>query len=68
MNDKINDCPICNKDYHNIAMSYWVCNKHINWMVTICEICKKPCFSDCRSICPDCLEIGEDEYVLKLCQ
>ena len=49
-----NECPICQGDYYNISKCYWVCKKHLKWIVTICEECKKPCFSDCCGICPNC--------------
>ncbi len=55
-------CPICNSDYHNIAMSLWVCNKHLNWLVTICDKCRTPCFSDCAGACPYCYGVDDLDY------
>lgn len=50
-----NRCPICNGLYHDIALSFYVCQKHLKWFVTYCGDCGKYCFSDCIGICPGCL-------------
>lgn len=55
-------CPICNGIYKLVNdNSYLVCQNHQNWLVTVCEICKTPCFSDCVGVCPDCLSINDSE-------
>lgn len=57
-----NSCPICNGLYHDIALSYWVCKRHLSWFVTICIDCKQPSFSDCTGVCPECAKLNGDEY------
>ena len=58
------DCPICNQDYYNLSLSYWVCAKHQNWIVTVCDRCGQPSFSDCAGACmnPNCDEDDKIEY------
>lgn len=60
MSDKNKDCPICNEDYHNLAMSDSVCDMHLDWMVIICRSCKRASFSYNSNICPDCLNSDLD--------
>ena len=55
------NCPICNKEYKAINKSFEVCDKHQNWIVTICEICKLVCFSDCIGVCPECMILDDLE-------
>lgn len=61
----MNNCPICNYDYYNLAQCYWVCEEHLDtWIVTICDKCGKPSFSDCSGGCPYCYNVSDvgDEY------
>lgn len=53
-------CPICNKQYSNINLSFDVCERHLNWKVTKCMCCKKFVFSDCVGVCPACMPIQEE--------
>lgn len=54
MTELTTTCPICNSDFHNIAMSYWVCEQHLNWIVTKCDKCGKYCYSYFVGGCPEC--------------
>jgi len=55
-----NKCPICTKQYSRIDLSFDVCAKHLNWIVTRCSGCNKFVFSDCRGVCPACMPIQEE--------
>ena len=48
-------CPICRGQYYATEFSMEVCEIHENWIITVCGICHRTCFSDCRGYCTKCL-------------
>ena len=51
---KKTECPICLGLIYRVDLSDLVCEDHQDWLVTVCDYCKRPCFSDCCGCCFEC--------------
>lgn len=49
------NCPICRGDWYNIIQSEFVCEKHLDWIVSVCPGCEVPYFTDDKKTCPQCV-------------
>jgi hypothetical protein len=47
-------CPVCSRHFFDVGRSEDVCEKHQNWLVTVCDTCREACFSDCVGECAKC--------------
>lgn len=48
------DCPICDTRYLDVCDSDNVCEFHSDWLVTTCNYCGNPVFSDFPGTCIIC--------------
>ena len=59
-------CPICAKNYSDVHLALWVCEKHLDtWIITICDKCKQIVFSPEAGKCLECywVTIPEEDQI-----
>jgi uncharacterized OB-fold protein len=57
---RYDDCPICTYRWYDLKDSYDVCERHLDWLVTICENCGRLTYSSAAGMCPQCFDVVEE--------